>query len=120
MPENNLISDKALTFKLLLLLVLTSASKASEMTDLNLNYLSKSQSAYFFAHVNWFRKGKATPKPLKFSCPGEKKLCDFTTSDRYLTKLESWDTKESRVLVTKQWFQSQTQGGWKKVCQELI
>lgn len=27
-------------------------------------------------------------------------MCDFTTSDRYDSKLESWDTKESRVLVS--------------------
>ena len=47
LTESNLLFDRkqplTLTFKLVLLLALTAASRASEMTDLNLNYLSKSQ-----------------------------------------------------------------------------
>ena len=48
LPENNLLLDKTLTFILAFLLVLTSASRASETTNLNLNYFYKSQSVYIF------------------------------------------------------------------------
>lgn len=44
--EDNFLLDKTLTFKLVLLLTLILAFRASEMTNLNFNYLPKSQSVY--------------------------------------------------------------------------
>ena len=48
LAEDNFLLDKALTFKLVLLLTLILASRASEMTNLNFDYLPKSQSVYIF------------------------------------------------------------------------
>ena len=46
-PENNVLSDNTLTFKLVLLFALTLASRTSEMINLNFNYFPKSQLLYF-------------------------------------------------------------------------
>ena len=48
LPEKNLLLDKTKTFKLAYCLALTPASRASEMANLNLNYLSKSLPDYIF------------------------------------------------------------------------
>ena len=93
LPENNLLSDKTLPFKVVLLLVLTSTSRALEIKNLNLNYLSKSQSVYNFYPCKLAKtcvKRKAPPKPLKFwSFPGEKKLCVCATLNTSLSNCES-------------------------------
>ena len=74
------------------------------MTNLNLSYLSKSKSFYVFylcKLTKTWRKGKTPPKALKlYSFLGENKLCVYTTFDTYLSKRESLDTHESRVLVS--------------------
>ena len=44
--RKKIMFDKTLTFKLEFLLALISASRASEMTHLNLSYLSKIQSFF--------------------------------------------------------------------------
>ena len=102
--KNNLLSNKTLPFKLVLLLALISASRASEVTDLNLDYLSKSQSVYMFypcTLTNIWRKGRVPPKPLKlYSFLREKKLCVCATLDNYLSKHESWGTQGSQMLVS--------------------
>lgn len=46
--ENNFLSDKTRTLKFVLLLALTSASTASKVAKLDLQYLTKSQSVYVF------------------------------------------------------------------------
>ena len=46
LPENNILSDKTLTRNLLFLIALTSALTASEMTNLGLKHLPKSQKGF--------------------------------------------------------------------------
>ena len=105
LPDNNLLSDKVLTLKLVLLLALTSASRASEMTNLNLRYFNKTPSLYVFypcSLTKTWRRGEKPPEPIKFySFPWEKKLCVCETLEAYFQKRESWGIKEkSQLLVS--------------------
>ena len=94
LPEKNLLLDKTKTFKLVHCLALTPPSRASEMANLNLNYLSKSLPDYIFYPwklTKTWCKVKAPHKPLKlYSLPGEKKLCVCATLDPYLSLHESF------------------------------
>ena len=49
--KDQCLSDKVLTLKLVILLVLTSASRVSELTSLNINCFVKSETCYIF-HLN--------------------------------------------------------------------
>ena len=44
LPPNDLLSEKMLILKLTMLLALTSASRCSEIKNLDINYLAKSES----------------------------------------------------------------------------
>ena len=48
LPENNFLSDKLLTLKLVILLALTSASRASDLTNLSSDYYAKLGLTYMF------------------------------------------------------------------------
>jgi hypothetical protein len=48
LPLDDSISDKLLTLKLVTLLALTAASRVSEITSLDINYLSRSTEYYSF------------------------------------------------------------------------
>jgi len=48
LPIDDSITDKMLTLKLTILLALTSVSRVSEITNLDIRYLSRHPTEYFF------------------------------------------------------------------------
>lgn len=50
LPNNQLLSDKLLTLKLTMLLELTAASRASEITGLSIDNMQRLSDAYVFPH----------------------------------------------------------------------
>ena len=63
--NNENLSEKYLTYKLVILMVLTSTSRASAMHCLDVRFMVKSEDVYIFTfhklHKSW-RKGKAPPR----------------------------------------------------------
>ena len=58
------LSDKLLRVKLVMLLSLTAASRCSELVNLDVRYMTRSESTYTFHFAKLFkswRKGKAPP-----------------------------------------------------------
>ena len=103
-PEDNDLSNKLLTLKLVLLIALTSASRASELTNLNKKCLLRSEVYYVF-HQNKLSKtwSKDRPKPQNvklYKFFEDKKLCPCNTLESYLTRRKSWGVKEPQVLVS--------------------
>ena len=74
------------------------------MQNLNLNYLSESQSVYIFYQCKLKKtwcKVKGPLNPLKLcTFLEEKKLCVCSTLSTYIAKRESWGTHESQVLLS--------------------
>ena len=71
--NNENLSEKYLTYKLVILMALTSASRASAMQCLHLRFMEvKSDDAYIFnfhkLHKS-LRKGIAPPKLYFYNCP---------------------------------------------------
>lgn len=60
LPPDTSINDKLLTYKLVMLMALTSASRASEICHLDIRYMSKYASGYSFKLI----------KPTKVQKPG--------------------------------------------------
>lgn len=74
LPENNLLTDKQLTLKVMILLALTAASRVSETSYLNTDYFVKHENFFIF-HFKVCRPGKQRP-PVKFHKFAEDdKLC---------------------------------------------
>lgn len=103
-PENNLLSDKLITLKLTILLALTSAARASELTNLDISFLQKLPSVYVFSIsklTKTWRKGRKPPLPFRFyRFHEDKKLCVCNTIDSYLLRRASWGVSETQLLVS--------------------
>ena len=91
--QNEGLSDKYLTYKLTMLLALTSASQVLGLQHLDLRFMAKSTISYMFTfgklHKAW-RKGKS-PRSLKFySFEEDNKLCEAATLEEYLKRTKVW------------------------------
>ena len=96
------ISIKELTFKLTVLLALTAASRASEISYLDINFMRKSPSCYVFS----FPKLTKTCRPnkpsqnLKFlAFKEDRSLCVCHTLDTYLEKLKPLQSEGDTQLL---------------------
>jgi len=97
-------SDRNLTFKLTMLLALTAASRASEITNLDIRFLAKSPSVYVF-HFNKLTKNgrQGKPPPVIELLPYEKdsNLCVCRTIDLYLERTKGWrDSSKHQLLLS--------------------
>ena len=114
--ETNLLDIKMLTFKLTMLLALTSASRASEICQLSLQYMRKTTSDYSFTLA----------KPTKVHKPGSpfpvlvftrftenEELCVCHTLDRYIEKTANNRKGENQVLLA-------LLSPFKKVCTQTV
>ena len=76
------LSEKNLTYKLTVLLALSSALKASSIQHLNINFMAKTNSCYKFyfnkLHKSW-RRGKASPAVTYQEYTQDESLCVVRT-----------------------------------------
>ena len=88
---NENLSKKYLTYKLLILMVLTSVSRASAMLCLDVRTVVKSEDPYIFTfhklNKSW-RKGKAPPKLYFYKYPKDQELCVVSALNEYLMRTE--------------------------------
>ena len=93
--NNDNLSGKYLTYKLVILMSVTSASRASAMHSLDVRFMVKSDDAYIFTfrklHKSW-RKGKAPPKLYFYKYPKDQELCVVSALNEYLKRTETWRT----------------------------
>ena len=85
--SNENLSGKYLTYELVILMALTSASRASAMYHLDVRFMVKTKDAYIFTfhklHNSW-RRGKAPPKLYFYKYPKDQELCVVSALDEYL------------------------------------
>ena len=78
MSINSQLPEKDLTCKLIVLLALSSALRASSIQHLNINLMAKTESCYKFyfnkLHKSW-RKGKAPPAVTHQEYTQDESLC---------------------------------------------
>ena len=89
LPRNDLLSDKLLTLKVLILFALLSASRVSEVTNLRMDYLTKHSSVYTFGIrrlMKTCQRGKKPHPNLKFYNFSVDKLCVCKAIDSYILK----------------------------------
>ena len=99
-PSDSL-TDKLLTFKLTTLLALTAASRASEITNLDIRYLNKQHTVYAFTFCkvskSW-KKGKKAPV-LEFKMFDDPSICVCRTIDMYLKRSAGWRGEQDTQLL---------------------
>ena len=92
------LSGKCLTYKLVTLMVLTSASRASAMHYLG--FIVKSEDIYIFIfhklHKRW-RKTKPPPKLYLYKYSKNQQMC--VVSDEYLKRTETWATNGDKFQL---------------------
>ena len=91
MSDNSQLSDKDLTHKLTVLMVLSSASRTSSMQHLNIKFMVRNGMFYkFFSrklHKSW-RKGKAPPTISYQAQTQDPNICVVKTLDEYISQAE--------------------------------
>ena len=96
-------TDKLLTYKLAMLLALTSAARSHEMIFLNTKFLVKHHTEYSFHFgkpTKVARPGRPRP-PLKFShFTADKNLCVCHHIDLDLSRSQTWRSKQSQLLLS--------------------
>lgn len=128
LPDSENLSDKLLTFKITMLLALSSASRSSELKNLDLQYMAKSENLvrfYFHQLSKTNKKGKPIP-PLEFyKFEEQSKLCVVSTLFCYIERTSKWRSEHtvSQLLLSfikpHKAVKSCTISGWlKKVLQE--
>ena len=104
LPGNDLLSDKLLTLKVLMLLSFLFVSRVSDITNLRVDYLTKDSSVYTFAipHLTTTcrRSKKSHPKLKFYNFSGDNKVCVCNAIDSYLERHNVWEVEESWFLVS--------------------
>ena len=100
--NNENLSEKYLTYKLVILMALISASRVSAMHCLDVRFMVKSEGAYIFTfhklHKSW-RKGKAPPKLYFYKYPKDQELCVVSALNEYLKRTETWRTNGDKFQL---------------------
>ena len=93
--NNENLSEKCLTYKLVILMALTSASTASARHCLSVRFMVKLENVYIFTfhrlHKSW-RKEKAPPKLYLYKYPKDQELCVVSALNEYLKRTETCRT----------------------------
>ena len=103
--NNENLSGKYLSYKLVIFIALTSSSRASEMHCLDARFLVKSEDAYTFTfhklHKRW-REGKALPKIYFYKYPKYQELCMVSVLDEHLkcTKTRRTNRDKFQLLLS--------------------
>ena len=100
--QNEDLSDKYLTYKLTMLLALTSASRVLGLQHLDVRFMTKGTNNYMFSfgklHKAW-RKRKSPPSLKVYSFEEDTKLCVVATLDDYLKRTKVWRGKDKSQLL---------------------
>ena len=105
MADNSCLSDKDLTFKLTMLLALTSASRTLGLHHLDIRYMGKVADCVVFAygklHKSW-RKGQKPPQVTFAKFEENESVCVVSTLNCYLDRTQSWRTsdKKNQLLLS--------------------
>ena len=105
LPPNDLLSTKMLTLKLTMLLALTSASRCSEIKNLDINYLAKSESKYCF-NISKPTKTSKPGKPLPIlefeRFESEPNICVVEALEAYIKLSKPWTegTQKTQLLLS--------------------
>ena len=103
LPTDKSISDKLLTFKLTTLLSLTAASRVSEITNLDIDFLDKHHNMYIFTFSKvskTWKQGQKTPT-LDFKVYDlDPSLCVCRTIDQYLERTRSGRGIHKQLLIS--------------------
>ena len=87
----NSLSDRDLTFKLLILLALTSTSRAYTIHCLDIRFMAKHahfvQFIFGRLHKGW-KSGKSSPVVRYYEYDADRDLCIRTTLDVYLERIK--------------------------------
>ena len=103
LPIDTSISDKMLSLKLVMLLALAAASRASEICHLDIRYLNKHDSGYTFTltKLTKTRKpGSNLPVIKYFKFSEDLAICVCYTIDAYLERTRNWRKGESQLLLS--------------------
>ena len=97
--QNEDLSDKYLTYKLTVLLALTSPSRVLGLQHFDIRFMTKGTNNYLFTfgklHKAW-RKGKSPPSLKVYSF----ELCVVATLDEYLKRTKVWRGKDKNQLLS--------------------
>ena len=93
--NNENLSEKCLTYKLVILMALTSASTAFARHCLSVRFMVKLENVYILTfhrlHESW-RKGRAPPKLYFYKYPKDQELCVVSALNEYLKRTETCRT----------------------------
>ena len=96
------LSDKDLTFKLVTMLALTSASRACTIHCLDIRFMAKHahyiQFKFGKLHKSW-KTGKSSPMVTYFAYEADEELCVKTTIEIYLNRTEQWRHNQKNQLL---------------------
>ena len=96
-PDNKKLTDRQLTLKVTILLVLTSALRAGGLHNLDIRFMARTENKYYFSFnklsKSW-RQGKKLPVVEFCGYSDDKDLCIATVFDEYILRSSEW-RKES-------------------------
>ena len=91
--NNENLPKKCLTYKVVILMVLTFASRASAIHCLDVRFMVKSGDDYIFTfhklRKSW-RNSKAPPKLYFYKYPKDQELCVLSALNEYMKRTETW------------------------------
>ena len=90
--RNQELSDKFLTYKLTMLLALTSASRALGLQHLNIRFMIKTPSSFTFTFHKKWKKRKSPPSAAFHSFEEDSSLCVVAVLNEHLKRSEKWRT----------------------------
>lgn len=100
--KHETLTDKELTFKLVILLALTSASRACTIHCLDLRYMAEHNHFVQFQfgklHKGW-RTGKSSPTVKYYEYKADRDLCVVSTLQAYLDRSKAWRSTEQAQLL---------------------
>ena len=100
--NSNSLSDRDPTIKLLILLALTSTSRACMIHCLDIRFMAR--HAYFVQfmfgrlHKGW-KSGRSSPVVRYYECDADRDLCIRKTLDLYLERTKPWRTDQKKQLL---------------------
>ena len=102
--DSKKLSDKDLTYKLVMLLALTSASRACTIHCLDIRFMAKYthfvQFRFDRLHKGW-KNNKGSPIVKYFEYNADKDLCVVSTLQVYLDKSQKWrNTNQTQLLLS--------------------
>ena len=102
-PNNNTLNDKELTFKVTILIALTSASRSLGIKHLSLSSMSTLPHCYKFfyskLHKGW-KAGQQPPSVVFHKFEEDETLCVVSVLNEYIKRSESWRGDKTQLLLS--------------------